>query len=387
MISLKTLNRRAGSVFAVAALVLSTALPGLASAATVTERSIELSDATKNAVSADYKVSFKTDAGTSSTKAFVVDFCGNSPVIGEACDTSGLTGFSVAAVETTAPDAVTAVGATTVKVMLDQAVTGGGAVTLDLKKIHNPATASTVYARIATYADAAAMNAAGPAGYVSPATTADLGTNVQDTGAVALAYNDGIAVNAIVQESLQFCMSKAAIGANCDFSTTPYQAPTLKLGDEVETGVFAINSAKIHTGLVNTQISTNASNGAVVNIKSGNQCGGLHRSGAAVGTCEIAGAGMTGWNTFGEAKFGLKLGTDVTDATDGDIVAAGDYGSADYRFDPVKVLSAYGDQILTTNDKPANNRNMPLTFGVSAANNTPAGNYSAALSLIATGKF
>lgn len=51
------------------------------------------------------------------------------------------------------------------------------------------------------------------------------------------------------------------------------------------------------------------------------------------------------------------------------------------------VTSTYGDQFLTTSGAPALNKNMTLTFGASAANNTPAGSYSADLSLIATGKF
>lgn len=53
MTSLKTANRRVGSLFAVAALVLATITPGLvpafASAAQVTERSVALSSSSKQA--------------------------------------------------------------------------------------------------------------------------------------------------------------------------------------------------------------------------------------------------------------------------------------------------------------------------------------------------
>lgn len=384
MISLRTLNRRAGSVFAVAALVLSTALPGLASAATVTERSIELSSATKNADNVTYNISFKTDTGTSSTEAFVVDFCDNTPLIGEPCSTTNLTGFTTASVATAGPNSVTSVDANTVKVTLGSAVAAEGAVSVPLTGIHNPQTAGTMYARITTYATAAAMNAAAPAGYD---TATSVGTNKQDEGGVALSFNDSIGVSAAVMESLQFCMSKAAIGNNCDFTGTPYEAPTLKLGREVETGVFALDSQDIYTGIVNTQLSTNAVGGAVVNVKSNQQCGGLHRAGAASNLCDIVGAGTTGSITAGQAKFGIMTGTAITDATDGDFGPTGTYASGSYRLDNAGVLSAYGEPILTTNSKPANNRNMQLTFGASAANNTPAGNYSAALSLIATGKF
>lgn len=51
------------------------------------------------------------------------------------------------------------------------------------------------------------------------------------------------------------------------------------------------------------------------------------------------------------------------------------------------VTSPYGDPVLDTAGAPANNKKTQLTFGASAANNTPAGLYSADFSLIATGKF
>lgn len=51
------------------------------------------------------------------------------------------------------------------------------------------------------------------------------------------------------------------------------------------------------------------------------------------------------------------------------------------------VTSPFGDRFLETAEAPANNKNMALTFGVAASNNTPAGNYSADLSLIAVGTF
>ena len=51
------------------------------------------------------------------------------------------------------------------------------------------------------------------------------------------------------------------------------------------------------------------------------------------------------------------------------------------------VTSTYGSPFLNTAGAKANNMNMQLTFGASTNASVPAGNYSADLSLIATGTF
>lgn len=68
------------------------------------------------------------------------------------------------------------------------------------------------------------------------------------------------------------------------------------------------------------------------------------------------------------------------------------YSTTDYFMDWVLgdgtgVTSPYGDPIYNTNDAPVNVGKTNLTFGANISNVTPAGNYSASMSLIATGKF
>jgi hypothetical protein len=158
-------------------------------------------------------------------------------------------------------------------------------------------------------------------------------------------------------------------------------------------GVISLNSASVYTGTINTQISTNAVSGAVISLKSSAVgCGGLINSSNTSG-CFIKPALQTGIAN-GEAKFGVKTAADNVDATNGTVRAVPSSGYNDTTFalnwvtgDATGVTSTYGDPILDTDSKPANNRNMALTFGASASNQTPAGNYSADLSLIATGKF
>lgn len=398
MNSLRISVRRAGSVFVALALLLSTGLSGIASAAQVTERSIALSTSSAGADNVKYQVNFTP---ASDADMFLVDFCSTSPLIGAACGTA-ISGFSVtgAAVDGdgtgTSNGDVTAVAGTGHQILVTLPIVADTPVSVDLEGINNPDDAGTIYARVLTF------ETGDQTGYTSTAP----GT-YQDEGGVAISITPTIAVSGAVLESLQFCVSGEdnvapivagdPIGANCSNAT---YAPTLKLGTDVG-GVIALDSQQIYEGTIYTQLSTNAASGAVVSLKSSTAgCGGLMRAGEPDPTkgCGIAPAGALTFNA-GEAKFGVKLGTATGVGTsNGDYQAYGTTGSSNYYNSSAfklnaatnnltGVTSSYGDPLLDTDGKPLNNMNMPITFGASAAANTPAGNYSAELSLIATGKF
>ncbi|HEX7484099.1 MAG TPA: hypothetical protein VF281_03015, partial [Candidatus Saccharimonadales bacterium] len=315
---------------------------------------------------------------TQDAGAVVVDFCQNSPVLGEECtapagfDASTATasgGFTLGTLATAEDN----------KVMVTGSMTEDVATSVILTGVKNPTSAGTVYARILTY-----TNGTGAAAYESETPGAHF-----DDGGVALSITPTIGVSGAVLESMLFCVSKDTIDPNC---TGTLGAPTLRLGQDVG-GVISLNSLAVYTGTINTQISTNAVSGAVISLKSSAVgCGGLINS-SNTGGCFIKPALQTGIAS-GDAKFGVKTAADVVDATNGTIRAfpASGYNASTFALnwvtgDGTGVTSTYGDPILDTDSKPANNRNMALTFGASASNQTPAGNYSADLSLIATGKF
>ena len=384
MTSLKTANRRVGSFFAVAALVLATITPGLvpafASAAQVTERSVALSSSSKQADNVTYSVTFKPVA---SAGAYAIEFCSNSPIVDTACTapagldvtspSTATSGFTVA--QTTASAAASDHNALAVTGTLSAGVSK----TVDIAGIDNPDAAGAVYARIVTYADETAALA-----YQS--TT--LGSAI-DQGAAAFSITDTVGVSGAVLETMTFCVSGAAIAANCvGAGATP---PTVKLGTEVTTGVTALSAGAVSEGSIYSQISTNAASGAVVNLKSSAAgCGGLLRAGAPA-ECDIAPA--TAGITAGNALFGIKVTGATADANGAFAIASGSiYDPSvfkiNYAADQLTgVTSPYGDPVLDTAGAPANNKAAQLTFGASAANNTPAGLYSADFSLIATGKF
>lgn len=378
MKSIRVFNYRAGYLAAAAAVLLSTFLPAFASADQVTDRSIALSSSSMEATGVSYTVNF-TPAVTAG--AVVIDFCSDSPVLGETCTapvgfsassaaTSG--GFTMGTLTTTAPN----------KVLVTGTMTAATPLSIELTNVTNPDNAGTMYARIITYTDST-----GAIGY----TSATPGTHLDD-GGVALSITSTVGVSGAVLESMTFCVSGAAIADNCVTTT----APTLKLGEPTG-GTVALVAGTVSSGNIYTQISTNATNGAIVNLKSSAAgCGGLINSSKPAG-CYIAPALTNGVIADNPATFGVKTATAsklnaLTSNGTFQPAASSIYNSSTYALNYVGtglsgITSTYGDPFLDTADGPVNTMNMTLTFAATVTNATPAGNYSADLSMIATGKY
>lgn len=354
--------------------------PMYASADALSNRSIAMSDATPGATGVTYNVTFNAPQAAG---AYVVDFCSDSPVIGDTC--ADPAGFSASSAATSTPS--TTVAGATSQVVVTQSVAGSGAqASVAISGITNPSAAGPLYARIVTFDNATS------AGNYSATDAEPAGA--LDWGGVALSITNDINVTGRVLESMIFCVASVEITEDCGNAAA--NAPVLKLGEGTGNDKALVSSA-ISTGDLYTQISTNAAGGAIVSLKSDALgCGGLVRLGVP-GSCDIAPALNTDI-AKGQAKFGIKASPAA--ATDGVTTAGGTYQVTDpvyysndaYAFryvqdDASGVTSVYGDPFLDTDGAPANNMNMKLTFGASVANDTPAGDYSTHLSLIATGKF
>jgi len=370
-----TFSRQAvGYFIAAAAILLAAFIPALAMAAQVTERSVALSTSSADASAATYTVNF---TAPTTAAAFVLDFCTDSPVIGEDCAapagfkvdtaTSTTSGFVASATTSGADNQVVITGTVT------------GAISVELTGIDNPTAAGNMYARIVTFDTNAHALA-----YVSN----PVPTGVRDTGSVVIPITSTIGVSGAVLESMSFCVAGAVIDDGCDL--TGNTAPNLVLGDEITPGVYALSTSTVNEGDIFAQITTNAATGAVVNLKSSAAgCGGLINS-SRPSECYITPALKT--NFTSGAKFGLKFDTVGTGT--GTLAAAtgSDYNASTFVLNYASneltgVTSTYGDPFVTTSNLPANNLGIKLTFGAGAATGTPAGAYSADLSLIATGKF
>lgn len=375
---IKVVKERSAYFIAAAVLAVAVIVPGLVSASQVTERSIALSSSSADASAVTYQVNFTVPGSSGGQGAFGITFCSNSPDADTTCvaptglDTSAATSATTGFTTVTHPTANTVIVAGTLAASAN--------ISVNIDAMHNPTASGPLYARIATYADAATA-------------TSDLATgghNGVDNGGIAMSITPTIGVSGAVLESMTFCVASAVITQDCANAAT--NLPTLRLG-EVVGDTTALTPSAISTGTLYTQISTNAATGAVIYLKSANDCGGLKRVGAAV--CDIAPA-LTSDFTAGTAKFGVKTGTAAATVGDlnanGTIQAAGVYSNSAYAFnyianDLTGVTSPMGDLFLNTNSLPVNNQNMPFTFGASVSNATPAGNYATSLSMIATGKF
>ncbi|AKM80502.1 TPA: hypothetical protein DDX46_04165 [Candidatus Saccharibacteria bacterium] len=378
MNSIKLLDRRVGYFAMAMALLLAFTLPTFVGAAQVTERSVALSSSSKSAKNVTYKVKFTAAAAATS---FVLDFCSNSPAIGQICDAP--VGFKSDTAET--DDSGYAILAqTATKLVITKSIAANDVIDVELTGIDNPTAAGPLYARIVTYSNNTSAQA-----YASTV----LGPDVVDQGGVAMSITETVGVSGAVLESMVFCVASKTITANCgDAAANP---PVLKLGEPVSEGsdTLALNASTVSTGNIFTQISTNAVNGAVVSLKSNTPCGGMNRVGLT--TCDIAPALQTGV-ALGQAKFGVTAtalaDTGTSPIGNLRIFPGSGYSDSAYALNFAQdnqtgVTSTFGDPFLDTENAPVNGKNMQLTFGASVNQNTPAGLYSTDLRLIATGKF
>ena len=347
----------------------------LASAAPLTERSVQLSSASAAATQVNYSFEFTTDAAA---EAMVIDFCTNAPQVGDPC--SAPAGMTVDSSTVTTPGYVkSAIDANTVAVA--STLAPSATARFSLEGVTNPSASGLVYARIVTYDTLAHAQA-----YDSE----NLGEGSVDGGTIAFSITDTIGVSGSVMESVTFCVSGKEIGPNC----TGVERPVLRLGEEIG-DMVALTPLAVSEGNIYAQVSTNAANGVMINLKSNAaNCGGLKRAGDTE-ACDIKPALADGV-AAGEARFGVKVvaAADTGTAPTGTLRAAGGslYGASRFSLNFVAgdgsgVTSVFGDPFLDTDGAPANNKNVALTFGVSVSNETPAGLYAADLSLIATGKF
>lgn len=385
MITPKKAWRRSLAALAVLTFAVVAAMPALLgtvfAAGQVQSRSIQLSSGIAGATGVKYKVTFTPS--TTGAQSIVIDFCSNSAIIGATC--TAPTGMDASGATFTAGTGTTnwaLGGATTSQVKIavgTGAALGTTAISFELNNIKNYTTAGSFFARAYTYANAT---------YGTYASATSIGNDL-DYGGFALSTTTAINITATVQETLTFCVSKSAPAAGC----TGLSSPNLVLGHGTPA---TLDSTVVDTDTAHTQISTNATNGAVVNMKNttSTTCAGLSRDSGA--TCGIAAIGafaaMASGSSSGSSSFGLnvKNGTDQTGGGTfiGGTTADADYGTTAGSYGMANATyGTYGDPIFTTNNTVCANVDNLLTFAATAATTTPAGVYTVTESLIATSTF
>lgn len=348
-----------------------------------------------------YDITFSTTSTSTAIGGIVVDFCSNTPLIGDSCtapagfnaNSASLTatsqtglGAGTFAVSTAAPQAN--------RVILTRATpaapSGTGSIELGNgtnNGMTNPNSVGAFFARIYTYpssATATSHNTASPSGYV-------------DYGGVALRTANVISITARVQESLIFCVFGGAAPNNNCVAAGGSTTPALTIGHQNGgSGAYFIDGSAVDSTDAFMQLSTNAGLGAVVNMRTSTS-GGLVNGSNSIPPVN-SGSASPGAITAGTAAFGLIVfpgtGTfgsltptaNYYDATH-DTAGEGFWYGMDNTTSGNNVATTYGDTIASTGGAVSNNMTCRLTFAATASNVTPAGLYTANLALIATGTF
>jgi hypothetical protein len=373
-------------------------------------------------------------------KGIVLDFCAGttSPIIGTACTaptgmnlgtptfTGDASGSPVADVSSWTATTINTgrTFALTNATGIATATSGANSVLhFTVTGVTNPSTVGTFYARILTYtSDTVAL------------TYTDTSPKVyQDFGGFALSTANPVSITARVQETLTYCVSgldlsgngtgvQMAAGTTCANAT----APTFVLGHGTDQSTFTIDNSETDVATAYTQISTNASQGAIVRMKNFNTCsnGGLSSNGGTA--CNINGVIGTGTPpgsvaspiTPGTTGFGLYVSngavTAATATSGGAYVPDPNYHDALHTTESATITTVntlpyysptpdlyygdnqdptsgvgttYGNVVATTSGAPCSQMNNHLVFGVTAGLTVPAGIYTATIDFIATGTF
>jgi len=397
-------NATAALALTVASLTPAVMLGSSAKAGQMSERQILMSNSQINTASS-YTVSFKPTA-TTTIERIVVDFCEDSPIIGDDCsdpmDTMVFPTTGTVSVLLNGANGinftVSGTDGTEDEVILSAADGSGRTVTAANSDVvsfvitgitNEIATPGSFYARIVTYETHNAAYADNNVGsYI-------------DAGGVALATTSDITINARVKETLVFC-----VGATLDYNTitdcgTGWSNQTIDLG-VLESATTATSPVDVigtdgndHEGAF--LLTTNAFYGADIYYTSANSlrvgettC----ENGDTFSTdqCINADAVTAAFPSAGTEKFGMLVNSfrdneipdgegswswaDTNGVTAGTPTYANGYG---WDTDGQTLLG--GTSSVVVNDV------YQLTFKANVAATTPSGFYSTSANFVAVGQF
>jgi hypothetical protein len=399
--------KKPSSLAIVAALLMASILPAVISAKAhayglLGSRFIEMSSSKQADTDVQYNVSFNV-ATAGAIGGVVVDFCGDSPIIGDTC--TAPTGFDVneatlniaspSAAFTSPSPAFSINAATDTNTLIYTSTAGtssqssGTTLTFTLGDgtaghgVTNPNTTNTTfYARILTF-----DTAANAAAYSS--TAANGGTGAIDAGGVALSTANQITVTSKVQERLAFCVYT---GANCAAGGS-----SVALGNDK--GVLDPNGAFVDKN-TKYDVSTNAANGVTIRLKGDTLVSGSFNISAIGGTAtasspgseqfglctyQSTGSGLTPDNLYdGDSAGTTSTACTGTTQTAGTASTGGD-NSAAFAFDTTNTNTTYGQPIAT---KTAGTSSTGvISFIGNISNTTEAAIYTTTLTFVATGTY
>lgn len=371
-----------------------------AGAAVLGSRFIQMSSSGQAATDVTYLVGF-TIATTGTVGSIAIEFCSNTPIIGDACTTPS--GFNVNG-GTLAIESENNIGALSVNGASDAntliltvgtpaSINSAVAVTFELggsggsDGVTNPNnTNTTFYARILTYVDADDDGDGCSPADDSAVCYASAAPGIYvDEGGIALSTTARITITAKVQERLTFCVYTAA---DCISGGT-----SVALGDT--NGVLDPAGPYVDV-TTKYDVATNAASGAAIRVKGPT----LTASAATIDAMTTEAASTPGSEQFGMCTY-QNTGTGLTPDTDYDGVNGGDNcsdttqtagtgstggdGNAFFYYDPSVADTTYGD--IFANKAAGNISQGVIAFIGNVSFTTEAGIYNTTLTFIATGTY
>ena len=359
-------------------------IPGAASAAQVTTRSITMSTSAPSATAVTYTVTF-TPGTTITHPDVLLDFCSNDPIIGDACT-------ATAGTDTPNMSSAAATGYTVTTIGSNRGIklttstltyTSGSPVTITVTGVVNPSNTATFYGRLLTYTT-------GGAG----AQTSVTASGFQDYGGIALSTTANILITSKVFETLAFCVFQTSCGTQAN----------LTLGDPT-TQALSTATAYDNSNAQYT-IATNAQGGVNITMTGTTLCRSATPSNCNTGTTSIftiTSIGSTplvrnpGSEQFGlcvdiTGASGLTVGTAYIDAINNcHSLGTGTYaGTSKFGLNDSTSAggtnNAAGSQVLSSTVPIASYTGV-FTFLGDIAATTEAGVYTTSLNLVATGTF
>lgn len=317
--------------------------------ATITERSLKLSNSQPSAV-ADYEVSFIAQA-VPQLGSIRIEFCSNTALFEVTCNAP--TGFdaSAAVLATQTGDTGFSIHpsstASTLILTRTPGPTTGLMSAYTFSNIVNASTADSQYARYSTYPT---DDATGP---------------MQDRGGIAYALNPAFGVSTEVPPHIEFCLAETIVSANCSIASGNYAS----MGD------FSTVSAR--TGQTQMVIATNAANGYTIRIN-GNTI--------ASGTNIIPALSSPTFSAPGNSQFGINLRANSDPSFGQDPTGPGSgLPAADYNI-PNRFVFRPGD-IIASKNTTEDYRKYTVTYLVNISRNQPPGIYAGTYTYVALGNF
>ena len=387
--------RRFAYVLVAALLLAVVAVPSFwsshaSAAGQITGRKITLSSSTPSASSVTYTLVFTP---VSAAADMFIDFCDNTPLIGDSCtatagtDTPNVSGLTASNV--TGCTGLAVIAGNHALRLTGCSLTGGTQKTITITGITNPSNSGSIgdfYSRVLTYAS----------GNAASVTTSQTPGTYVDYGGIALTTTNNITITSKVFETLSFCVYQTSCTSGNG------NAANLTLGDPT-TQALSISNNYINSNALYT-LATNAGSGVAVVLKGNTLCRDPTPANCTTGSADpntitpkAAGA-ATVLAAAGNEQFAMcanKNGsTALTVASTYDdtvnncaSLTTGTYsGTSKFGWDNAAATGSSGSSVMTSSGAvPSVSGNFTFAAGIAAT--TEAGIYTASINMIATGTF